>query len=72
MITRLQANIKYLQTYTCAGCGTSQQGTTAHFYCETTQGLEKFLHSPPRRAHDMPVGWASYAHDKFRCPRCKK
>lgn len=71
--TRLVAEIKILPIYQCDDCDAEAVGTTAHYSVDTDAGqsIEDVLSGHPR-PRDMPVGWASYGVDKYRCSRCMR
>jgi hypothetical protein len=71
-VTRVTARVRYLPIYTCTRCGALQQATTAggEYDCGSIDEFVEQLRAQRLRAHDMPVGWASYAWG-FACSGCK-
>lgn len=72
MFTRLVAEVKFLQLYTCSRCGAQAQGDTERISVDQSNVTSFTLDAATLRQnpHHMPVGWASYTSG-IRCSNCK-
>lgn len=71
-VTRVVAEVKVLPVYTCGECGRTEAGDTqsAVFDESSLEDLVEMLYRMnPRPAH-MPVGWASYGVNEYKCDKC--
>lgn len=60
-----RVTVGYRAMFRCAECGRGQVGDARTVEAASVQEAEHQLRPQP---HDMPVGWASYGRDVYRCP----
>jgi len=72
MIIHIEAEIKLLQLFKCAACGTKVAGTTErhsfkHIGYNGAEAVLHYLENIRQNPKDMPVGWSHSGNGVFYC-----
>lgn len=57
--------------YTCVNCGVASEGSHVSLELDALSNDALEIAVRNMSNSNMPVGWASYAHNAFKCPNCK-
>lgn len=68
----IKARVQYRALYECFLCGHTAPGWTAIIEVSAKHPFEikDHLESLELEPKNMPVGWASFGKDVYRCPAC--